>query len=130
MISNVKEIKMVPYSNTSNIAGTSKNNSIILYNFGKYSETTRKNIIYHEIAHIWANSLMDSKVIDYDYSDYKEVVSKDKNFVSTYAKNFAHSNNGRVSEDFADSVAFFLINEKTFSKKYANRAAYIKGLLN
>ena len=126
---NLNEIKMIPYSNTANIAGTTKNGVITLYNFGKYSNTTQMNIIFHEIAHTWANNLMDKKILDYSYTDYQEVVAKDNNFISTYAKNFADDHSGKLSEDFADSVAFYFINEKSFMKSYKNRAMYIEELL-
>ncbi len=130
MLVNLKEIKMIPFSNTSNIAGTTKDNSITLYNFSKYTSNTQKNIIYHEIAHTWANKLMDKKIIDYSYSDYSEVVKKDDNFVSNYAKDFANDHQGKLSEDFADAVAFYIINQSKFKKSYPNRTAYIKQLLN
>ncbi len=129
MTENINLIKMIPYSNTSNIAGTTKDKTVTLYNFKKYDQTTQKNIIYHEIAHTWASKLMDKKLIDYSYTNYQEVVSKDNNFVSGYARNFASDNNGRLSEDFADSVAFYFINESAFSKSYPNRTEYIKSLL-
>jgi hypothetical protein len=129
MLENINLIKMIPYSNTSNIAGTSKDQTITLYNFKKYDQKTQKNIIFHELAHSWANKLMDKKIIDYSYTDYKDVVAKDNNFISGYAKNFANDNNGRLSEDFADSVAFYFINQKQFAKTYPNRTDYIKSLL-
>jgi hypothetical protein len=121
---------MIPYSNTSNIAGTTKNRTITLYNFGKYAKTTQMNIIYHEIAHTWASNLMDNKMIDYSYTNYQNIVNQDKNFISSYAKKFAENHDGKLSEDFADSVAFFFINQKSFAKTYPNRAVYINELLN
>ncbi len=130
LLVNVKEIKMIPYSNSSNIAGTTKDEIITLYNFSKYNANTQKNIIYHEIAHTWAKKLMDKKIIDYSYTKYNEFVSKDNNFVSGYAKDFADGHNGRLSEDFADSVAFYIINTSSFKKTYPNRAKYIKELLS
>ena len=129
MLENVNLIKMIPYSNTANIAGSTKDKTITLYNFKKYDSKTQMNIIYHELAHTWASKLMDKKILDYSYTNYKEVVSKDKNYVSGYARNFAFDNNGRLSEDFADSVAFYFINQTTFSKAYPNRTNYIKSLL-
>lgn len=129
VISNLKEIKMIPYSNTSNIAGTTKNGVVTLYNFSKYTAGTQKNIIYHEIAHTWASKLMDKKIIDYSYTEYNEIVEKDNNFVSSYAKDFAKDNNGKLSEDFADSIAFYIINQSSFKKQYPNRTIYIKELL-
>ncbi len=129
VLANVIEIKMIPYSNTANIAGTTKDRVITLYNFGKYSNNTQMNIIFHEIAHTWASKLMDNKVIDYSYTNYQEVVAKDNNFISSYAKSFADDHSGKLSEDFADSVAFYFINTKSFKKSYANRAMYIEELL-
>ena len=70
MLENVNSITLIPYENTSNIAGSAKGNNITLYKFSKYATSTQKNILYHEIAHIWANDLIDNKVIDYSYSDY------------------------------------------------------------
>ncbi len=130
MLVNLKEIKMIPYSNSSNIAGTTKDETITLYNFSKYTANTQKNIIYHEIAHTWAKYLMDKKVIDYSYTKYNEYVNKDNNFVSGYAKDFADGHNGRLSEDFADSLAFYIINQKSFKKQYPNRTEYLKALLS
>ena len=129
VLENLNEIKMIPYSNTANIAGTTKNSTITLYNFSKYNSTTQMNIIFHEIAHTWANKLMDKKIIDYSYTDYQEVVAKDNSFISSYAKNFANDHSGKLSEDFADSVAFYFINQKSFRKAYENRALYIEELL-
>ena len=129
VLANLDEIKLIPYSNTQNIAGTTKNKTIILYNYSKYSDNTKKNIIYHEIAHTWANKLMDEKKIDYSYTAYKDVVEKDNNYVSNYAKDFADNNSGRLSEDFADAAAFYFMNQSQFKKQYPNRTEYFKKLL-
>lgn len=128
VISNLSQIKMIPYSNTKNIAGSTKDRNIILYNFSKYNTTTQKNIIFHEITHTWANKLMEEFIIDYDYTNYNNIVRKDNNYVSKYAEEFANDS-GRLSEDFADSVAFYLINQKSFKKNYPNRHEYITMLL-
>ena len=129
MLVNLDEIKLIPYSNTQNIAGTTKDKTILLYNYSKYSDSTKKNIIYHEIAHTWANKLIDEKKIDYSYTTYKEIVDKDNNYVSNYAKDFANNNDGRLSEDFADAVAFYFMNQSKFKKQYPNRTEYFKRLL-
>ena len=100
---------------------------ITLYQFSSYAKQTAKQILYHEIAHTFANHLMDKKIIDYSYTQYTEVVSKDYHFVTSYAKNFA-SENDRFSEDFAESVALYLISSN-FHNKFPNRAKYIRGLL-
>lgn len=127
VLDNINIIKMIPYDNTSNIAGVTKGNIITLYKFSKYSAQTQKNIIYHEIGHTWASKLMDKQIIDYSYSEYSKIAQKDNKSVSKYSHQFA-TENGRYSEDFADSFAFFFISS-TFSNKYPNRAAYIKSLL-
>ena len=36
---------------------------------------------------------------------------------------------GDYSEDFADSVALYLTNQKSFSKKFANRTDYFECLI-
>lgn len=127
ILKNVEKITMIPYENESNIAGVTLDNSITLYKFSKYSTATQKNILYHEIAHTWATKLMQNKVLDYSYSDYKEIVLKDNNFVSTYSK--AYIEGEKVySEDFAESVSFFFINKRNFKKKYPNRYEYISTL--
>ena len=59
---------------------------------------------------------------------YQKAVEKDKKSVSNYSQKFT-SENGKYSEDFADSVAFFFINATSFAKKYPNRAQYIQQLL-
>lgn len=127
LLENVVAITMIPFENTSNIAGVTKDNEITLYKFSKYSTSTQKNIIYHEIAHTWARNLMNQKVIDHSYSDYSEVVAKDKNYVSNYSKSYI-KDKGAYNEDFADSVAFFFINNKSFKKKYPYRFEYINSL--
>ncbi len=128
VISNVKTIKMVPYSTTTNIAGTTKDSNITLYNYKKYVDSTRKNIIYHEIAHTFASKLIDQKIMDYSYTNYAEAVLKDMNFVSNYSMNFT-KHNGKYSEDFADSFAFYFINKTSFKNKFANRSLYIESLI-
>ena len=128
MLENVNSITLIPYENTSNIAGSAKGNNITLYKFSKYATSTQKNILYHEIAHIWANDLIDNKVIDYSYSDYSKAVIEDNNYVSNYSKSYIIEKN-KYSEDFADSVAFFFISERSFKNKYPHRFGYISELL-
>lgn len=128
VLQNVNIISMIPYENTSNIAGVTKENSITLYKFSQYSATTQKNIIYHEIAHTWATYLMQKKVIDYSYTDYSTFVKADNNFVSNYSKEYIEEK-GKYNEDFADSVAFYLMNQRSFKKKYPQRFVYINSLL-
>ena len=127
ILENVDTITLTPYETTSNIAGVTKENCITLYKFSKYSTSTQKNVIYHEIAHTWANKLIEQKVIDYSYTDYSEIVKNDNNYVSTYSKSYIEEK-GKYNEDFADSVAFFFMNERSFKKKYPCTFEYINKL--
>lgn len=128
ILKNIDTITMIPYTNTSNIAGITRDENITLYKFSKYSAATQKNILYHEIAHTLANRLMDKKIIDYSYTEYSEIVKKDKNFVSTYSKSYIEEKN-KYNEDFADSFAFYFINKNSFKKKYPYRYEYISKLV-
>lgn len=127
LLVNLKEIRLIPAKHSSKAAGITKYNKITLYNLSSYSKSTIKNIVIHEIAHTWAYDLIKDKAIDYSYTDYKKVVDSEKKFPSTYAKE--NVKNGNYSEDFAESVSFYLINTKSFEKKYPARADYIKELL-
>lgn len=127
IIRNVTEIRLIPVNHTSHAAGITKYDKITLYNISSYSTQTIKNIVIHEIAHTWASSLMQKKIIDYSYSDYKLVVNKDSKFPSKYAKENVET--GNYNEDFAESVSFYLINEKSFTKKYPARAEYLKEII-
>ncbi|MBR6252784.1 MAG: hypothetical protein IKR04_02985 [Clostridia bacterium] len=129
MLVNLKQILMIPYSNTSCIAGSTKDTRITLYNFAKYDEKTQKNILFHEATHTYANKLIDEKKIDSEYTAYKKYVDADNNYVSSYSKEFYKSNNGKLSEDFADGFAFYLIDEAKFKEKYPNRTKYIENIL-
>jgi len=130
MYKNLHTIKMVPYSNTLNIAGSTKDGRITLYNFTKYDTKTQQNIIFHEVSHVWANDLIEKGLIDESFSNYNNVISKDNNFISKYAADFANTHDGKLSEDFADSMAFYLINKETFASTYPNRTEYLKELIN
>lgn len=127
--SNVSKIVLLPNSLGNKTAGVTKNTEITLYNLSKYSSKTIQNILFHEIAHTWARKLMDKKEIDFSYSKYSLSVKADKNYVSSYTKEFIKKN-ADYSEDFADSVAFYLMNKASFENKYPNRANYITELLN
>ena len=129
MLQNISQIQLVPYKNTSNIAGTTKEDRIILYKFGNYDLKTQKNIIYHEITHTFANKLMKDNIIDENYTEYRKVVSKDKNYVTKYSKDFALNNNGKLSEDFAEGFAFYFIDKESFKEAFPNRYIYINSLL-
>lgn len=128
MLINLKEIRLVPAKHESGAAGITKYNKITFYNISKYSKNTIKNIVIHEITHTWAHELRKDKIIDYSYTDYRQAVTSDKKFPSKYAK--ANVQNGDYSEDFAESVSFYLINSKSFERKYPARADYIKNLIN
>lgn len=126
--SNVEEIVLVPYKNTGKVAGVTKCNKVTLYNLSKYSAKTIQNIVIHEVAHTWADSLMQQKKIDFQYTEYAKAVKADKKFVSNYTKKYIIQKED-YSEDFADAIAFYLMNTKNFSKKYANRTAYIEEII-
>ncbi|MBQ8300053.1 MAG: hypothetical protein IJX99_09440 [Clostridia bacterium] len=128
LLVNVKEMKFIPAKHPSKAAGITKYNKISFYNLSSYSNNTLKNVIIHEISHTWAHELMKEKEIDYSYTDYKVAVKSDKKFPSKYAKTNVAV--GNYSEDFAESVSFYLINVKSFTKKYPARAIYIETLLN
>lgn len=128
MLSNTQEIKLLPCEHSSNAAGITRYNKITFYNLSKYSKSTFKNIVIHEIAHTWAFELMKEKAIDYSYTEYKNVVKLDKRFPSNYAKKNVEA--GNYSEDFAESISFYIINKTSFSKKYPARAKYIENLIN
>ena len=68
-------------------------------------------------------------MLDYHYTDYSEAVRKDNNYISSYSKKYIIEKNN-YSEDFADSVAKYLISNKKLSKKYSNRQAYIEQMLD
>lgn len=127
LLNNINEIRMIPAKHKSKAAGITKYNKIALYKLSSYSKSTIKNIVIHEIAHTWAYDLMTDKVLDYSYTDYQEAVKKDKKFPSKYAKEYVIE--GNYSEDFAESVSFYFINTKSFSKKFPARTEYIKSIL-
>lgn len=123
--------KLVLYDNEveENVAGISKDRTVKLYDFSNYCVATQKHIICHEFAHIWGNKLMQYKVLDYHYTDYAEAAKEDNNYISSYSKKCIIEKNN-YSEDFADSVAKYLINNKKLSEKYSNRQEYIEQILD
>lgn len=123
----IKEIVILPYRNN-NIAGMVKNEVIYIYDFESYDDMTKKRIILHEVGHIWENYLRQIKLLDYELSDYSRAVKCDKNFITDYSKLYIEEKN-RYSEDFADSVAEYLINKEKFCTKYKNRAKCIENLI-
>ena len=121
--------QIILYQNDNgNIAGVTNDGIIELFDFSKYSKLTQKNILYHEVAHTWGRYLMNNKVLDYHYTEYQEYVRLDNNYISNYSKEYIIEKNN-YSEDFADSVAQYLINKEKFILKYPNRAKYIIQLL-
>lgn len=123
-----KKIILYSYKNE-NIAGIAKDETIELYNLSQYSESMQKYIVYHELAHLWGNKLRQYKIVDYDYTKYKEVVSKDKNYITNYSKEYIINKN-QYAEDFADGMAEYLINKEKFKKEHNNRFDYYEELLN
>jgi len=119
---NLKEIKLLPTEHSSKAAGITDYNKVTLYNISNYNNSEIQRIVTHEIAHTWAHELRKNKIIDYSYTKFQDAIKADKNFVTKYSKNSA-------SEDFADSIAFYLSDTKTFTKKFPARANYIANLL-
>lgn len=119
---NLKEITLSPTEHPSKAAGITIYDKITLYNISSYSNKQIKNIIFHEIAHTWSYELMKQKILDYSFTDFSKAIEKDNNYVSNYSKN-------KASEDFAESIAFYLINKTSFEKKYPARTEYIEHLL-
>jgi uncharacterized protein YajQ (UPF0234 family) len=119
---NLKEMVFLPTEHSSKAAGITVYNKVTFYNISKYSDKQIKNIIFHEVAHTWSYDLMGQKVLDYSFTDFSKAISEDNNFVSNYSK-------GKASEDFAESIAFYLINPDSFTKNYPARADYIENLL-
>lgn len=126
--SNLEEIKLLPNKTRGNVAGVTNYDKITIYGLSKYDDETIENIIYHEIAHTWAYDLIKEKVLDFSYTDYKDVVKEDDNFVSDYSKKAIKK--GDYSEDFAESVAFFFINQEDFIENHPARAEFILSILD
>ncbi len=118
---NLKQITLLPIEHASKAAGITDYNKVTLYNLSSYTDKEIQRIVTHEIAHTWAHDLRKSKVIDYSYTNFGESVKADGNAVTDYSKN-------SLSEDFADSVAFYLANTDSFTKNFPARANYISSL--
>ena len=99
---NLKEITLLPKDHVSKAAGITDNNKITFYNLSNYTNSQIKNIVFHEVAHTWAHDLRSKKVIDYSYTDFSKAIKTDNNYVTNYSKT-------SPSEDFAESIAFYLI---------------------
>jgi hypothetical protein len=119
---NLTEITLLPTKHESGAAGITAYNKITLYNLSSYTNNQIKNIVSHEIAHTWAFELMRTKTLDYFYTDFSKAAEEDGNYVTKYSKTSA-------SEDFAESVSFYLIDTENFEKNHPARAEYIEGLL-
>lgn len=126
---NVDMITLVPYTDTNKkVAGITSGSNIKLYKISSYSGKTLERIIIHEVAHTFADELIRTKVIDYSYTEYSKTVKADKKNVSTYSKSYTERN--LYNEDFADSMAELIMNQKAFEKKFPNRAKYLLDLFD
>jgi len=124
-----ERIILVPYEHpeNQNIAGIAYMREAKLYNLYRLSEKNKKVVLYHELAHLWANKLIEYKLLDYSYTNYEEFAKKDFYYVSDYTKRYIIEKQ-TYSEDFAESIAQYIYNSKLFKKKYPNRSRYIEML--
>lgn len=129
MKENLKEIKMVPSKTRGNVAGVTKYDSITFYGLSSYRSETFENIVYHEVAHTWAYELIRNKVLDFNYSEYSDLAREDDNYVSNYSRK-AIIKNDDYSEDFAESVAFYMIDSEDFEISHPARAEFISSIID
>ena len=129
MKENLKEIKMVPSKTRGNVAGVTKYDSITFYGLSSYRSETFENIVYHEAAHTWAYELIRTKVLDFNYSEYSDLAREDDNYVSNYSRK-AIVRNDDYSEDFAESVAFYMIDSVDFEINHPARAEFISSIID
>ena len=129
MKENLKEIKMVPSKTRGNVAGVTKYDSITFYGLSSYRNETFENIVYHEVAHTWAYELIRNKVLDFNYSEYSDLAREDDNYVSTYSRK-AIIKNDDYSEDFVESVAFYMIDSEDFEMNHPARAEFISSIID
>ena len=124
-----ERIILIPYRHleNKNIAGIAYMGEAKLYNLSRLSEKNKKIVLYHEMAHLWANKLIEYKLLDYSYSKYEGFAKKDKQYVSNYTKKYLIEKQS-YSEDFAESIAQYIYNPKLFKKKYPSRGCYIEML--
>ena len=124
-----ERIILIPNSHyeNRNIAGIAYMNEVKLYNLSRLSLKSKKMALYHELAHLWANKLIQYKLLDYSYTDYEEFAKKDKFYVSEYTKRYLIEKRS-YSEDFAESVAQYIYNTRLFKKKFPNRGRYLERL--
>ena len=69
------------------------------------------------------------RILDRNYTDYTEYAKKDKNYLTDYSKG-AIKSEGNYSEDFADAIAEYIMNNTSFKRRYKNRYEYIENLIN
>ncbi len=119
---NLKEITFIPAEAPNRAAGITNNNKVRFYNLSTYTNNEIKRIVFHEVAHTWAQALRDDKIMDYSYTEFSKAVRADSKFVTNYSKN-------SVSEDFADSIALYLMNPQSFAKNFPARNNYISALI-
>lgn len=129
MKENLKEIKMVPSKTRGNVAGVTKYDSITFYGLSSYRSETFENIVYHEVAHTWAYELIRTRVLDFNYSEYSDLAREDDNYVSNYSRK-AIVRNDDYSEDFAESVAFYMIDSEDFEINHPARAEFISSIID
>lgn len=119
---NLTEMKLLPTDHASKAAGITNYDKITFYNLSKYSNSQIKNIVLHEVAHTWAHELRRQKVIDFNFTDFTKAANKDSKYVTNYAKT-------SPSEDFAESISFYLIDTESFTKNFPERANYISSII-
>ena len=110
-------------------AGTACGSKIVLHDFESYSKNMQKHILYHEVAHTLGNAMQFYRILDRNYTDYTEYAKKDKNYLTDYSKDVI-KREGNYSEDFADALAEYIMNNNSFKRKYKNRYEYIENLIN
>lgn len=127
--SGTERIILIPYRHpeNKNIAGIAYMQEAKLYNLSRLSIKNKKIVLYHEMAHLWANKLIEYKLLDYSYTKYEEFAKKDSHYVSNYTKRYILEKQ-TYSEDFAESIAQYIYNSRLFKKKYPSRGRYIEML--
>lgn len=124
-----ERIIFIPFRHHENakIAGIAYMSEVKLYNLSRLTLKNKRIVLYHELAHLWANKLIQYKLLDYSYTDYEEFAKKDKFYVSDYTKRYLIEKQS-YSEDFAESVAQYVYNTRLFKKKFPNRSKYLERL--
>lgn len=86
---------------------------------GKDISDTIFKTIYHESGHCFDDSL--NKISN--SIEWEQAISEDISAPSSYCK-------ASKSEDFAESIAFYILNREEFSKNFPNRAKILDRILN